>query len=132
MKKYLETAKSYVSYAPLLVAPVFAQDDIINLAPTGPFADLQNLTIPGLISTAISFLFIIAAVVFFFVLVIGGIRWITSGGDKANTEAARGQITSGLIGLVIVFSAWAIVTLLETFFGIAIFKSGIPIPTPTS
>lgn len=53
-------------------------------------------------------------------LVTGGVRWITSGGDKAATEAARGQLTAALVGLVIVFSAWALVRIVGTFFGIDI------------
>ena len=62
----------------------------------------------------------------FFMLVIGGIRYITSGGDKAQTEAARGQITAALIGLVIVFAAWAIISLVNAFFGINILQLDIP------
>jgi hypothetical protein len=70
---------------------------------------------------------VIAAIVFFFILVIGGIRWIISGGDKAHTEAARAQITSALIGLVIVFAAWAIAQLIGTFFNVDIFNLSIPV-----
>lgn len=43
-----------------------------------------------------------------------------SGGDKAGTESARGQITAALVGLVIVFSAWAIATLVGAVFGVNI------------
>ncbi|KKP23206.1 MAG: hypothetical protein UR11_C0001G0180 [Candidatus Woesebacteria bacterium GW2011_GWC1_30_29] len=49
-----------------------------------------------------------------------------SGGDKAQTEGARNQITAALVGLVIVFSAWAIAQLLATFFNIRIFDLTIP------
>jgi cbb3-type cytochrome oxidase subunit 3 len=98
----------------------------INLRPGGQFGQL-DFTIPQLISAAIQFIFVIAAVIFFFMLVIGGVRWILSGGDKAQTEAARNQITAALVGLVIIFAAWAIVQLLSTFFGIQIFN-GLTIP----
>ena len=64
--------------------------------------------------------FIIAAVVFFFMLIWGGIQWMTAGGDKVATEAARGRITAALIGLVIVFSVYAILTLFETIFGFSL------------
>lgn len=103
-------------------------DQSINLKPeTGStFASLGGLTVPGLISGAIKFVVVVAAIVFFFILVIGGIRWIASGGDKAQTEAARNQITSALVGLVIVFAAWAIVALINVFFGIDIFTLSIP------
>jgi len=59
-------------------------------------------------------------------LIIGGIRWILSGGDKANTESARNQITAALIGLIIVFAAWALATLLGTVLNIDILQFNIP------
>jgi hypothetical protein len=98
----------------------------INLKPSGQFGQLGNLTIGGIVSGLIRLVLIIAALVFFFILGIGGIRWIASGGDKAQTENARNQITAALVGLVIVFAAWAIVQLINTFFGINIFELSIP------
>jgi hypothetical protein len=87
---------------------------------------LGQLTIGNLVSAGIKLIIIIAALVFFFILVVGGIRWIASGGDKANTEAARAQITAALVGLVIVFAAWAIVALINTFFHVDIFNLNLP------
>jgi hypothetical protein len=100
----------------------------INLQPssTDQFAGLGTLTVPGIISAAIRLTVVVAAIVFFFILVIGGIRWIASGGDKAQTEAARNQITAALVGLVIVFAAWAIVQLINVFFHVNIFTLAIP------
>ena len=88
--------------------------------PAATFGVLGGLTVPRIVSGMINLVLVVAAIVFFFILVIGGIRWITSGGDKANTEAARNQITAALVGLVIVFAAWAIIQLVQTFFGINI------------
>jgi TRAP-type C4-dicarboxylate transport system permease small subunit len=101
----------------------------INLQPPSSdanFGALGGLTFPSIISAMIRLAVVVAAIVFFFILVIGGIRWIASGGDKAQTEAARNQITSALVGLVIVFAAWAIVALINVFFGINIFALAIP------
>ena len=96
----------------------------IQLQPTGTqeFAGIAGLTVPEIISGLIRATVVVAAVVFFFILVIGGIRWIASGGDKAQTEAARNQITAALVGLVIVFAAWAIVQLIGVFFHVDIFN----------
>jgi len=102
----------------------------INLQPGGDFSQLGTLTIGGIVAAAIKLVLVIAALVFFFILVIGGIRWIASGGDKANTEAARSQITAALVGLVIVFAAWAIVALINTFFHINIFELNLPSAVP--
>ena len=98
-----------------------AQEDLpVDLNPTGDFALLGALTPGSIVSGLIRFTLVIAAIIFFFILVVGGIQWIVSGGDKANTEAARGRITAALVGLVIVFAAWAIAQLINTFFGINI------------
>jgi len=107
-----------------MLSSLLAQD--INLKPGGDFVNLEELTIGGIVAGLIRLILVVAALVFFFILVIGGIRWIASGGDKAQTEAARGQITAALVGLVIVFAAWAIDQLINTFFGINIFELTIP------
>lgn len=64
----------------------------------------------------ITLLFVIASLVSFVLLVIGGVQYMTAGGDKAGTENAKERITHALIGLVLVFSAYAILSLLGTFF----------------
>ena len=74
---------------------------------------LQNL-LPRLIGVA----FIIGAVVFLFVMIIGAIQWMTSGGDKAAIEMARGKIINALVGIFILFSLFAVFTLVGEFFGI--------------
>jgi len=110
----------------LLYSTAVLAADKIELKPTGEFSDLGSLTVGGIVSGFIRLILVIAALVFFFILVIGGIRWIASGGDKAQTETARNQITAALVGLVIVFAAWAIVQLINTFFGIDIFSLSLP------
>lgn len=108
-----------------LLVQTFAQK--INLTPdVGITGDLKDLTVNQLITSAISLILVVAAVVFFFILVIGGIKWITSAGDKAKIESARGHLTAALVGIVIVFSVWAIIKVLETFFGVNILTDIVP------
>jgi len=109
-----------------LVGIVHAED--INIQPTGKFENLGGLSIPGIISAGIQAILIIAALVAFIFLVYGGIKWITSSGDKEATAKAQGTLTAAIIGLAIVFAAWAIMKLMQTFFGIGdIFNLTIPI-----
>jgi hypothetical protein len=68
----------------------------------------------------INIILIGGVLVFFFVLITGAIQWISSGGDKQAVESARGKITSALVGIVILFAVFAIVKLIEVFFGIEI------------
>jgi len=94
----------------------------INLNPPAGsgFQNLTSLQPDVLISGAIQLILVVAAVLFFFWLVLGGIKWITSGGDKGATEAAKAQITAAIVGLVIVFVTWAIIQLIQIFFNIDI------------
>lgn len=104
-----------------------SSDTQVNLKDVGTdFKPLVDLSIPSIVSALIRLTLVVAAIVFFFILVAGGIRWIASGGDKAQTEAARSQITAALVGLVIVFAAWAILALIHTFFGVDIFSLTLP------
>ncbi len=93
--------------------------EVLDLTPkTGIANAAEKFSISKLIVSAVNVLFVLAVVFFFFMLVLGGIRWIISGGDKAATEGAKSQITAAIVGLVIVLSSYAIVNLLGTFFGV--------------
>lgn len=128
VRKIVTTTSAAAGALLVSASGVFAQDKTkinLNPPPGSGFAKLGDLTFGELIGGLIRISLVVAAVVFFFVLVIGGIRWILSGGDKQATEAARGQITAALVGLVIVFAAWAIVQLIETLFGVQILNLDI-------
>jgi hypothetical protein len=51
-------------------------------------------------------------------LILGGVEWVTSGGDKSKLESAKGKITSAIIGLLILAAVWAIWTIVLRVFGI--------------
>lgn len=89
-----------------------------NFRDLGPFISI-------LLQAAI----IVAGLGTFAFLVMAGLQYITSGGEKAQMEAARGKITSAILGLTIVSAAYVLTRILETAFGIAI-VSGIKWPHP--
>ena len=66
-------------------------------------SDLRTTAV-RIINIALSLLGIIAVVV----ILIGGFQWMTAGGDDGKVETARKWIFSGIIGLAIILSAWAI------------------------
>lgn len=111
----------------LLAGMVIAAENTIDIRPKGEeFGRLGELTIPNIVAGAIRLILVIAALVAFVFLIIGGIRWVTSGGDKEKTARAQQTLTAALVGLVIVFASWAIIKLIETFFGIQILTLEIP------
>ena len=50
-------------------------------------------------------------------IVIGGIQYMTSGGDEEGTKAAKAKIIGGLIGIAIVLLAFSLVNIVGSFFG---------------
>jgi hypothetical protein len=100
-----------ILYAGAIISDI---EQFLSLNGENPWASVQsvNQLIPGLINIAI----IIAAVVFFFMLLIGGIKWITAGGDKETVGSAQKTLTSAIIGIAVVFSAWAIKSVVYQFF----------------
>jgi len=92
----------------------------------------QNMSfsnIGTLIGNIIIAAMVISGLMVFFYLIMGGIQYISSGGDKAQAEAARDKITYALIGLVIVIGSFAIIKLIEQFFGLSILNPTLPTST---
>lgn len=79
-----------------------------------------NDSVANVVSVFVTTATIIAGLVFFVMLIIGGLRWLISGGDKAGLEAARNQIVNAAIGLIIVVGAIAVTVIVQTALGISI------------
>jgi len=71
----------------------------------GQDTDLRQ-TIGRLINVVLGFLGIIAVII----VLIGGFKYMLSGGSEDKTAEARKMIVAGVIGLAIILSAWAITT----------------------
>lgn len=56
----------------------------------------------------VAFLLLVAFIMSFIYLILGGLSWVTSGGDKGNIEAARNKIIAAVVGLIIVAATWAL------------------------
>jgi len=112
-KKLISAATAAVSLA--LPSSAFAQGVIPE-----QLADVSEFSIIDIVRGIIQFILVVAFVLAFIMLLIGGIRWITAGGDEKAVASARNMITAALIGLVVVLVAFALIKLVETFFGVSI------------
>ena len=63
-------------------------------------------TIASIINVALSLLGIVAVVI----ILMGGFKWMTAGGSDEKVGEAKKIIFSGVIGLAIILSAWALAT----------------------
>lgn len=72
--------------------------------------------------------FVILAVIFALIyLLYGGIKWITSRGDKTEVEAARNHIIAAVVGLIVVILAVFILSIILGAFGINFNDLKIPV-----
>lgn len=63
-----------------------------------------NETIGSIIRAALGFLGVVAVVIILF----GGFKWMTAGGNEDKVAEAKKLIIAGIIGLAIILSAYAI------------------------
>lgn len=83
-------------------------------------------TLTGFIGPLVTVFLILAVILAFFFLLYGGVQWITSGGDKQATQSARDRITAALVGLVVVFAAYLILTVAGGFLKIPLTNLTVP------
>ena len=62
----------------------------------------------GDIETLLMNVYIVAGIVAVIVIVIGGVRYTTSGGESSNIKAAKDTILYAVVGLVVIIMAAAI------------------------
>lgn len=112
----------------LIVSKVYAAPPAPDLSIDKP-SNVAITNIGTLIRGAVQGALLVAALLVFAYLIWGGIQWITSGGDKGKTQEARDRITAALVGLAVVASAWAVMLIIQYFFGISILDDNITPPT---
>jgi len=98
-----------VGYFALAATTFAAPTNSICPPSNSQFATLCNLKLSSgssIVGSVVTIMLVLAVLLCLFFLIIGGIRWITSGGDKAKLESARGTITAALIGLIVSFLAY--------------------------
>ena len=111
MKKYFNksNALSLLAFA-LLALPVVALGQASLGIEVGGSTGLGSRdlkeTITAVLNVLLGFLGIIAVIV----ILLGGFKWMTAGGNEDKTGEAKKLIGAGIVGLVIILAAYAIAT----------------------
>lgn len=98
---------SLIKKAWAAAAPVTPPDN-----PLGSFTQLHQIL--GFVMNIVFYVGIAMTVIF---LIMGGIRYVTSGGSKEGAEAARSMITNAIIGFIVVIGAFAIKIIVQNVLG---------------
>jgi len=105
---------------PISAADIKLGDEITGIGPwqKGTAETTENL--PSFISTIVATLTVVASIAFAIYFIIGGLKWITAGGDKQKTQDAQSQMTQAAIGLIIVVVSFFIIGIVGGVLGIDI------------
>lgn len=86
----------------------------------------------GVVQNILNIAIRLAGVLLFIMLIVGGFKYLTAGGDPKKAEAAQKTLTYAIAGLVLITLAWFILLFIKEFTGFDVTQFHIgPTPTPT-
>lgn len=98
------------------MATVDIQGNLNNL-PSGPRIQTN---LGEIISNFVGVALIIGSVAVLFYMIVGGLNWISAGGDKGKIESAQQTITQAIIGLAVLMAAWSVFAIINWYFDLKI------------
>jgi len=92
---------------------------------TGPFQAVLDrgatqTQLGTLLSNLITTITVVGSLAFVVYFTIGGLKWITAGGDKAKVAEAQTQMTQAAIGLIVIVVSFFIIGIVGAVLGIDI------------
>jgi len=109
-----------------IIKSIFAADiDLGGITGVGKFQDAATVTNPKesfgiLISSLISTITIIGGLAFLIYFIVGGLKWITSGGDKGKVSEAQTQMTQAAVGLIVIVVSYFLTGIVGSVLGLNI------------
>lgn len=114
------------------VSQAYAATSIGSACPGNGFSGLcfDATKLGPVIGSFITFGFVMLGLVALGFLVWGGVKWLTSEGDKNAVEGARNHIVNAIIGLIVIFLSYLVVNILLAFLtGGKVSLGNLSIPT---
>jgi hypothetical protein len=134
MKKHFKPLFGIVVLTFLLVLPffVFAQDpsvteggggtpnfeeantssgkplDMLNRVAGGGGFETDGVSLPSIAGMVVNAALSLLGIIFIIIIIVGGYKWMTAGGDENEVKTATSYIKRAIIGLVITLASWAI------------------------
>lgn len=68
----------------------------------------------------------LAGVALFVMLLVGGFKFLFSGGDQKQLEGAKGTVTHAILGLAVIAVAYLILRTIEVFTGVRVTNFSVP------
>jgi len=116
VKRILTVLAALVAIVTIGATSAFAVDDICNNAEAKNLPNYQTLCgggteadLQGHVKNILSTVFIWMGIIAVIVIIIGGVKYMTSQGDPGKVKSAKDTILYAIIGLIVAILAYAIV-----------------------
>lgn len=87
------------------------------------FSPAQNFaTFGDVVSVVVRNAFVLAGIISFVLLILGGFNIIVSAGDSKKTESGRNAITGAVIGLLIIIGSFWIIQIINKLTGLTLLQ----------
>lgn len=123
MKKIFKKLFSVVFLFFLKINLVLAQSNWYDASGEEParFSDLEII-----FKNILNIILSLAGLGVFVMLIVGGFKFLTAGGNPENAAKAKGVITWAIIGLIVMLMVWFVMKLIEEFTGAEVTVFEIP------
>lgn len=81
---------------------------------------IPRTSLSKIIQGGVSLMLLAAVVLSLIFLIISGIQWITSGGDKQGIEQARSRLIYSIVGLFVALAAFVIINIISAIIGVSL------------
>ena len=105
----------------LLLAQAWKTDCYSEVVPAGGGTPIKVATIKGfecIFANVLNIVVRFAGIALFVMLLIGGFKYLISGGDPKKSQSAQQTLTYAIIGLIVILGAWIVFLLIKQFTGV--------------
>lgn len=128
MKKAIRTALAGVLMVPMLALGLSVGTGTVDVAAqisegisdTRTAEAGQETDLGAIIVDVINIMLYIVAILAVIMIIYGGIRYTTSGGNQTHVTAGKNSLLYAIVGLIVAILAWAIVNFVASQFGVGV------------
>ncbi len=108
-------------YEPIEIDKIIDDLNPLKMLSYLPSNEIDSLSTPrGFLSRLLTFIFPLAGLLLFLMLVWGGFEIFAAPLNKGNADAGRNRITAALIGYLILFCSYWLAQIIEAVFNVSI------------
>lgn len=112
----LAVATTSLTVSPVTLACSSAKDCVTSGVTAAGGSTSSTTSLSSILKTITNVLLFVVGAVAVIMIIVGGLRYVTSQGDQGNLQSAKNTILYAVVGLIVAIMAYAIVNFVVTQF----------------